>query len=174
MYRLSALLPAMAGRHSRLSRVAVTYHCVACLGPTNSGEVSVCSPLRLQRCCFPYVPIRQPSQLGISELCILSTFRLSARYLRCLRLKIPVTRYPPRLATSEWLVLSRWDSHPHYVTTWPGRTVRPQCHYRPIHRSTPKHSGCSLRITQWAIWVSGRKGTETAFYTASLAPACSM
>jgi hypothetical protein len=35
----------------------------------------------------------------------------------CLRLKTPVTCCPPRLATSEWLVLTRWESHPLYVTT---------------------------------------------------------
>ena len=35
----------------------------------------------------------------------------------CLRLKIQVTLHPPRLATSEWLVLSRWESHPLYVAT---------------------------------------------------------
>ena len=35
----------------------------------------------------------------------------------CLRLKIQVTPYPPRLATSEWLILSRWESHPLYVAT---------------------------------------------------------
>lgn len=35
----------------------------------------------------------------------------------CLRLKMQVTPHPPRLATSEWLVLSRWESHPLYVAT---------------------------------------------------------
>ncbi|MFC7063904.1 hypothetical protein, partial [Halobacillus seohaensis] len=36
----------------------------------------------------------------------------------CLRLKAAVTNCPPRLATSEWLVLSRRASHPLYVTTY--------------------------------------------------------
>ena len=35
----------------------------------------------------------------------------------CLRLKANVTISPPRLATSEWLVLSRRESHPLYDTT---------------------------------------------------------
>lgn len=35
----------------------------------------------------------------------------------CLRLKIQVTLYPPRLATSKWLILSRWEFHPLYVAT---------------------------------------------------------
>jgi hypothetical protein len=138
---VSALLPAFPGRPSRLSRLAVTYHCVTCLGPPNSGEVSVCSPLRRQRCCFPCRPPRQPCRFRVSELCILPTFRLSARYLRCLRLKVPVTRYPPRLATSEWSILSRRDSHPHYVTTLPGRTVPPLAGpLQGVLKGLPEHS----------------------------------
>lgn len=35
----------------------------------------------------------------------------------CLRLKIQVTLHPPRLATSEWLILARWEFHPLYVAT---------------------------------------------------------
>jgi hypothetical protein len=36
----------------------------------------------------------------------------------CLRLKTRVTYSPPRLATSEWLVLTRRESHPLYDTTY--------------------------------------------------------
>ncbi|MEH7526290.1 hypothetical protein V7149_23940, partial [Bacillus sp. JJ1503] len=36
----------------------------------------------------------------------------------CLRLKTKVTFSPPRLATSEWLVLTRRESHPLYDTTY--------------------------------------------------------
>lgn len=48
----------------------------------------------------------------------------------CLRLKTQVTLCPPRLATSEWLVLSRRESHPLYITTLLGRSDR---HPSPIH-----------------------------------------
>jgi hypothetical protein len=44
-------------------------------------------------------------------------------FANCLRLKIVVTYYPPRLATSEWLTLTRRESHPLYVTTLLGRSV---------------------------------------------------
>src|SRR5690606_17736246 len=62
---------------------------------------------------------------GISEL---NPFNLTAYgpLANCLRLKVAVTCYPPRLATSEWLVLSRRESHPLYVTTLLGRTNRPR------------------------------------------------
>ena len=42
----------------------------------------------------------------------------------CLRLKTKVTFSPPRLATSEWLVLTRRESHPLYDTTY----ARPHKH----------------------------------------------
>ena len=40
---------------------------------------------------------------------------LSACLLLCLRLKKPVTWFPPRLSTGGWLGLSGRDSHPLYV-----------------------------------------------------------
>ena len=42
---------------------------------------------------------------------------LTAAPPNCLRLKTKVTFSPPRLATSEWLVLTRRESHPLYDTT---------------------------------------------------------
>lgn len=64
---------------------------------------------------------------GFSEL---NPFNLLAfgPLSNCLRLKAVVAYYPPRLATSEWLVLSRRESHPLYVTTILGRTNRPFVH----------------------------------------------
>lgn len=53
----------------------------------------------------------------------------------CLRLKTQVTLCPPRLATSEWLVLSRRESHPLYITTLLGRSDR---HANHLPSSPPK------------------------------------
>lgn len=41
--------------------------------------------------------------------------------VNCLRLKV-VTCYSPRLVTSEWLILSRRESHPLYISTLLGRS----------------------------------------------------
>ena len=54
--------------------------------------------------------------LGISELNPFNQLAFGPSP-NCLRLKIQVTLYPPRLATSEWLILSRWEFHPLYVAT---------------------------------------------------------
>ena len=43
----------------------------------------------------------------------------------CLRLKTKVTFSPPRLATSEWLVLTRRESHRYMIRPKLGRTPAP-------------------------------------------------
>lgn len=57
---------------------------------------------------------------NLHEISELNPFNLSAYgpLPNCLRLKTDVTICPPRLVTSEWLVLSRRESHPLYVTTY--------------------------------------------------------
>src|SRR3954447_26967957 len=57
-----------------------------------------------------------PLDMGISELNPFNHMAYGPSS-NCLRLKTPVTCCPPRLATSEWLTLTRWESHPLYVTT---------------------------------------------------------
>src|SRR3954469_10626845 len=57
----------------------------------------------------------------------------------CLRLKAKVTFCPPRLATSEWLVLTRRESHPLYDTTY----ARP--HTQPVSRIRKKPPIWKLR-----------------------------
>src|SRR5690606_32419031 len=57
---------------------------------------------------------------NLHEISELNPFNLSAYgpLPNCLRLKTDVAICPPRLVTSEWLVLSRRESHPLYVTTY--------------------------------------------------------
>ena len=78
----------------------------------------------LSSCHFTKIEILLSAQvnasallMGFSELCPFNLL-VFGPLPNCLRLKITVTCYPPRLATSEWLVLSRRESHPLYVTTY--------------------------------------------------------
>ena len=99
----------------RISRVATTYQCITCQG------------LRLRRglngLAIPSVKMLLSMQSNTSapltSISELNPFNHSAfgPLSNCLRLKIPITRHPPRLATSGWLVLARRESHPLYVAT---------------------------------------------------------
>src|SRR3954464_9699321 len=60
----------------------------------------------------------------------------------CLRLKTKVTYSPPRLATSEWLVLTRRESHPLYDTTY----ARPHTHPLLEEENLLPFSPVSLKI----------------------------
>src|SRR5690606_999789 len=66
---------------------------------------------------------------NLHEISELNPFNLSAYgpLPNCLRLKTDVTICPPRLVTSEWLVLSRRESHPLYVTTYARSLQEPSC-----------------------------------------------
>jgi hypothetical protein len=74
--------------------------------------------LRRIKCSFLLSERHQPSR--ISNIMELNPFNHLAfgPPPNCLRLKTKVTFSPPRLATSEWLVLSRRESHPLYDTTY--------------------------------------------------------
>jgi len=124
LYRLYTILfENIIEKTGRISRVAITYLCITCHG------------LRLRR-GFNYLAILiiemllsvLPNTLALSSLIIseLNPFNQLAYgpLSNCLRLKVAVTCYPPRLATSEWLTLARRESHPLYVTTLPGRSDR--------------------------------------------------
>lgn len=115
--RLLSLVPpySPAGKTDRTSRVATTYQCLTCQG------------LRLRRSphglAIPSVRMllsvqsnTSASLTGISELNPFNQMAFGPP-ANCLRLKMPVTRHPPRLATSEWLTLARRGSHPLYVAT---------------------------------------------------------
>ena len=83
----------------------------------DSGEVSTISPLSLVEILLSARGTASAlSNMGFSELNPFSQLAYGPSS-NCLRLKVTVTCYPPRLATSEWLVLTRWESHPLYVTT---------------------------------------------------------
>ena len=75
---------------------------------------------------------------------------LTAAPPNCLRLKTKVTFSPPRLATSEWLVLTRRESHPLYDTTY----ARPHtCHLV----EEQKGNATSNQIVQLSHSVSSKK-----------------
>src|SRR6478752_8460682 len=78
--------------------------------------------LRSMKCCFLLQVKHQPSRFtNIMELNPFNHLAFGPPP-NCLRLKTKVTFSPPRLATSEWLVLTRRESHPLYNTTLLGRT----------------------------------------------------
>src|SRR3984893_9104534 len=76
------------------------------------------------KCSFLLQVKHQPSRF--TNIMELNPFNQLAFGLppNCLRLKTKVTFSPPRLATSEWLVLTRRESHPLYDTTY----ARPHKH----------------------------------------------
>src|SRR5690606_1424454 len=70
---------------------------------------------------------------NLHEISELNPFNLSAYgpLPNCLRLKTDVTICPPRLVTSEWLVLSRRESHPLSDTTYARSLQESRLH--PLH-----------------------------------------
>jgi hypothetical protein len=84
---------------------------------SDSREVLPFLPLRKIKCCFLLSVKHQPSRItNLMELYPFNHLAFGPQP-SCLRLKFKVTFIPPRLATSEWLVLSRRESHPLYDTT---------------------------------------------------------
>lgn len=106
-----------------------------CQGLPSCRDITMCNvprsltPEELQRSCLTErwgVAFCWTDGIGLLNCTYIGAHSLqpwlSARYLACLRLNAAVASYAPRLATSGWLFLSRWASHPLYVTTLLGRS----------------------------------------------------
>jgi len=121
-YHLSTILTVSSSRTDRVSPVAVSYLCVTCQGHRPRGSfnnlteaiIKILLSVSVTTSAFPI-----SGSYGAQSL----QRALSACYLVCLRLKIVVTYYPPKLTTGGWLNLTRRDSHPLYDTTLLGRTT---------------------------------------------------
>ena len=100
----------------RISRVAVTYQCLTCHGHRLRRGFYYLAIIDNRNIAFCTGKRISPLDMGISELNPFNHLAYGP-LANCLRLKVTVTRYPPRLATSEWLALARRESHPLYVTT---------------------------------------------------------
>lgn len=90
---------------------------------------------------------------NLHEISELNPFNLSAYgpLPNCLRLKTDVTICPPRLVTSEWLVLSRRESHPLYVTTYARSLQESSCifsakNYIIVCQTVPPSANIILRL----------------------------
>jgi len=108
---------------TRISCVTVKYQCIACWVLRPRGSCGLLT-ITLTAVLLSGLTTTSAFPFSVFRSSITSTFRLSAYYLVCLRLKKVSYPTSSKANYGRLVYLTRWDSHPLYFTTWHIRTVR--------------------------------------------------